>query len=57
MERHELKQRLEQWQQAEADTLAYLEYVRAQIHRVQVDIGALTVLEMRQNAVQGVHNE
>jgi len=50
MEKLELNRQLEQWRQAEADTLAYLEYVRAQVHRVQVDIGALVVLEMRQNA-------
>ncbi len=45
----ELGRQLEQWKQAEADTLAYLEYVRAQVHRVRVEIGALTVEQMRES--------
>lgn len=49
MNKDQLNQELQQWKQAEADTVAYLEYVRAQIHRVRVGIGALTVEQMRES--------
>lgn len=48
IDRTELDQRLEHWREAEAATLAYLEYTRAQIHRVRCEIGALTIEQMRE---------
>jgi hypothetical protein len=48
-ERHELNQQLEHWQQIQAETEAYLAYTKAQIHRVRVSIGELTIEQMRSN--------